>query len=76
MISLENIQSIVHSLCFARAVDRYAAALLLLKFLEYLLMSWSAAFLMEAVCIAASLATKFENANTIITPLIARANST
>ena len=68
--------SIVHFCVSLGAVDRYAAALLLIKFLEYLLMSWSAAFLMEAVCIRASLATKFENANTITTPLIASANST
>ena len=61
---------------FARVVGRYAALLLPLhKSLEFLLMS-SAASLMAAVCISASLASKFENATTSISPHIARVEST
>ena len=55
---------------------RYAALLVpLLKSLEFALMSLAAS-LMAAACISASLASKFENATTIISPHIARVEST
>ena len=76
MISPENISVNRSFLRFAQAAA-YATLLLLplVKSLESVLIS-SFASLMAANCISASLASKFENATTIISPHIARVETT
>jgi hypothetical protein len=76
MVSSENIPLIVQFFPFRLGRGRYAALLSpLLKSLEFVLTS-SAASLMAAACISASLGSKFENATTIKSPHIARVEST